>query len=88
MGPGSRIEVKDPTKVTEESKGEGKRGRRKSEAENPGSEKSEGRKGPGNSDRAPVAGAVSGSTQGVAPTIDDRGRKGEQRSKVEGEAKS
>ena len=27
LGPGSRVEIKDPTKLTEESKGEGKKGR-------------------------------------------------------------
>jgi hypothetical protein len=33
LGPGSRIEVKDPSKIAEDSKGEGRRGRGRAKAE-------------------------------------------------------
>jgi multidrug efflux system membrane fusion protein len=57
LGPGSRIDIKESNAVADESKGEGKRRRAKSESDDPdskamGEKKSERRKGRGGSERA------------------------------------
>jgi multidrug efflux system membrane fusion protein len=88
LGPGSRIEVKNPTNTAEETKGEGKRrqdggGRAKADGASGDVEvKGEGR----GSDRAITAGAVKESAKGADEGKGERAprRKGRGQSKAEG----
>ena len=97
LGPGSRVEIKDTTKVARKARvraggGEVKKGRlRVSPASRamPRWRRATGRGERGGSGRAAVAGEVSGSTK-VADESKGEGsrrRKGQGRSKIEGEAK-
>jgi hypothetical protein len=97
LGPGSRVEIKDTTKVATESKGESRRGRREKgtaegESSEPGTaavEKGNGRGERGGSGRDAVAGEVSGSTKVGDESKGEGGQrhKGQGRSKGTGEAK-
>jgi hypothetical protein len=94
LGPGSRIEVKDSTKVAEESKGEGRQGRGNPENDKgtgrgAGEKKGEERKSRGGSDGAAVAENHTESTRGLVEIKDQASRKrqGQGRSKAEVEAK-
>jgi multidrug efflux system membrane fusion protein len=72
LGPGSRIEIKDSTKVAEESKGETGRRRAKSEGRNTDTGKDEVPRGRGGSDPAAALGEVRESRPGDEQT---KGRK-------------
>jgi multidrug efflux system membrane fusion protein len=92
LGPGSRIEVKNPTNTAEETKGEGKRrqdggGRAKADGASGDVEvKGEGRAEGRGSDRAITAGAVKESAKGADEGKGERAprRKGRGQSKAEG----
>jgi hypothetical protein len=98
LGPGSRVEIKDPTKITDETKGErrGRGGRGKGKADGEGQDsakgseemKGEGRRERGGSGRAEgeMKEASKGGEEGKGEGR--RGRRGQGKAKPDGEASS
>lgn len=92
LGAGSRIEIKDPSKVADEAKGEGRRGRGRSKADGAGKDgvKSvETGKGEGPRERAPVPAEISEAAKSAEESKGEgrRQRRGEGKRKSDGEAR-
>lgn len=90
LGAGSRIEIKDPTKVADEVKGEGRRGRGKTDGSSKdGVKAAEAAKGEGRRERATAEGEIreAGKSGEESKGEGRRRRRGEGKGKPEGEAR-